>query len=201
MFGFDFLPATPEKLVDRFWSDQSQIVYSPRGAGRSGVIVTEQAGRSVVERYHAHYVAVRTQLKWTLRTLAILMVLILFVYRGNFPLGSVFSLLMLILLMLLTIVGMNTRLIIYRRSLVRPLLVGAVHPGLSRKERIEQGYAFGPRALAVIAGLIAITAGVAFAIHTAILQFELGGYVWIWPALVIGFSVCRFIWGKVAPSE
>ena len=201
MFGFDFLPATPEKLVDRFWSDQGKIVYSQRGTGHGGVIVTEEAGRSVVERYHEHYATVSHQLKWTLRAMALLMVLILFVYRGNFPLGSVFSLLMLILLMLLTITGMNMRLIFYRRTLVRPLLLGPVHQGLSRKERIEQGYAFGPRALAAIAGLIVITAGVSFAIHTAILRFELGGYVWIGPALLIAFSACRFVWGRVAPSE
>ena len=201
MFGFDFLPASPEKLVDRFWSDQEKIVYSPRGAGLGGVIVTENAGRSVVERYHEQYAAVSRQLKWTLRAMALLMVLILFVYRGNFPLGSVFSLLVLILLMLLTIIGMNMRLIFYRRALVRPLLLGPVHHGLSRAERIEQGYTFGLGALAVIAGLIGITAGVAFAVHTVILRFELGGYVWIGPALLIAFSACRSFLSRVAPSE
>lgn len=201
MFGLDFLPDTPEKFCDRFWPDQDRIVFSRSGAGRGGIVVDEKAAYSAVGHYFAHYQTVTRQLKWILRGLALLIALILFAYRNNFQIGSVIALLLLILLMLLAMIGMNIRLIAYRRALIRPLLQGPTHAGLPRSERIERGYSFSIGALAIIAGLIAVTAAASFAVHSMVLRYEARGYLWLGPTILLGTLIWRFFSNKVETDK
>lgn len=198
MLQIDFLPETPERFADRFWPDQELVVYSPRGAGKRGTIVAESAALAAIHQYFDAYRAATFQLKWALRFLALALVLILVKIGGVVSLGGVVSISLLVSLMLFAIFGMNVRLKLLRFTLTRQYLQGPAREGLSRQERIEQGYAFGLGGIAIIAVVFPLAACVSFAVHSAILHLEMQVSRWVGPAVLVavllGTSLLRRIW-------
>ena len=196
MLNLDFLPASPERFIERFWLDEDGIVYSARGAGRKGAIVTEKSGEEATRRYCEHYELVTRQLKWTLRLLALTIVIVLVSARKDFDIGAIVVLLTLILFIFIVIIGMNLRIAVFRYSLTKQLLQGRLHPGLSRKERIQRGFAFGVGALLSLIGLTALFAVASFVLHLLVQWFVPRGLWWSVPAIFGVIVVAkRFFYG------
>ena len=193
MLYLDFLPTTPEKFLDRFWSDGDNIVFSSGGAGRRGVIIAEAAGKAAVEKYYEKYGLVQLQLKWSLRLLSITLVIIIILLHKNIATGPIFSILFVIFMMIFAILFSNIRLLLFKNSLRKAYLKGPSHEGLTRFDRIERGYAFSIPALAAIGGLIVFSAAGSFAIHSAIMHSNKFLIHWLGPGFALAFLSWKLI--------